>query len=236
VQNFTANRWALTDSLGYFTLKVKAGDTLVFSAEGYFYNVAVIYDSMLMRKPYQAFFMDHLVYAINDANVFSLGTYKDFKQKFAQLDLSKDKTEILRRNLQQEVLLVAREAYKNQQDKQKLQGGVGVGVPILTPQEQERLKLKAIMATENRRNQVYQKYNPELIKKVTGIKDDDEIMAFMRFCGFTDNFILDQNQYDLVVLIARKYEEFCRLRKGSGFQIKDLLPFQAGRIISDATS
>jgi hypothetical protein len=46
----------------------------------------------------------------------------------------------------------------------------------------------------------------------------------MAFCSFSDVFILNTNEYDLMVLIARKYEEFLRVKKGMGSDRKDRVP------------
>jgi hypothetical protein len=231
VQNVSTHQWTTSDTSGFFHLQAAAGDTFVFSASGYYHLVKMVTDSMLNTPAYRSFEMNPLVYPIREANVFALGTYKDFKQKFISLDLSKDKTAILRRELQQESVTVAREAYRKMQEKQKIGGGVGV--PILTPQEKERIKLGAILAAENQRKQVYTKYNPVIIKKITGITTDEETLEFMAFCNFSDEWIVNTNEYDLMEMIARKYEEFRRTKKGMGSDRKVRIP--ADRTLPDET-
>jgi hypothetical protein len=222
VQNESTHQWTSSDTSGCFHLQAATGDTLVFSASGYYHLVKIVTDSMLNTTVYRSFEMDPLIYPILEANVFALGTYNEFRQKFISLDLSKDKTVILRRELQRESVTVAREAYRNMQDKQKIGGGVGV--PILTPQEKERIKLGEILAAENQKKQVYTKYNPGIIKKITGITTDEETLEFMAFCNFSDEWIVNTNEYDLMVVIARKYEEFRRAKKGMGSDGKVRIP------------
>jgi len=214
VQNVSSHRWTASDTSGCFHLPAAAGDTLVFSASGYYHRVEIVSDSILNTAVFRPFKMDPLVYQISEANVFALGTYNQFRQKFVSLDLSRDQTEVLRRELQKESVTAAREAYRKAQEKQKIGGGVGV--PILTPQEKESIKLKAIIVAENQKNQVYKKYNPGIIKKITGITADEEILEFIAFCSFSDALILNTSEYDLMVMIARKYEEFLRIKKGMG--------------------
>jgi hypothetical protein len=227
VQNVSSHRWVSSDTSGFFHLPAAAGDTLVFSASGYYSRVEIVTDSMLNTPVFRPVKMDPLVYPISEANVFALGTYNQFRQKFISLDLSKDKTENLRRNLQQESVIAARDAYQNMQQKQKIGGGVGI--PILTPHEKEMIKLKEILTAENHKKQVYKKYNTDIIKKITGIATDKEILEFMAFCSFRDEFILTTNEYDLMVIIARKYEEFLRVKKGLGSDSKGRLP--AGHLL-----
>ena len=222
VENVSSHRWVSSDTSGCFHLPASAGDTLVFSASGFYHRVEIVTDSLLNTDVFRPFKMDPLVYPIREANVFALGTYNQFRQKFICLDLSKDKTENLRRNLQQESVTVARDAYQNMQQKQKIGGGVGI--PILTPQEKERIKLRAILAAEDQKKQIYTKYNTDIIKHITGITADDEILEFKAFCSFSDEFILNTSEYDLMVIIARKYEEFLREKKGIGSDSKGTLP------------
>jgi hypothetical protein len=233
VQNVSLHRWVYSDTSGCFHLAAAAGDTLVFSATGYYHRVETVKDSMLNTPVFRPFKMDPLVYPISEANVFALGSYNQFRQKFISLDLSKDKTENLRRNLQQESVIAACDAYRNMQQKQKIGGGVGV--PILTPQEKERIKLRAILTAENQKKQVYMKYNAGIIKKITGLAADEEILEFMAFCKFSDEFILSTGDYDLMVIIARKYEEFLRAKKGLGSDRKSRLPAGHSLHIQDET-
>jgi hypothetical protein len=222
IQNVSSHRWASSDTSGFFHLPAAAGDTLVFSASGYYHRLEIVTDFILNTAVFRPFKMDPLVYPIREANVFAPGTYDQFKQKFISLDLSKDKTEVLRRNLQQESVLAARDAYRKVQEKQKIGGGVGV--PILTPKEKEMIKLRAILAAGNQKKQVYKKFNPVLVKKITGINTDEEILEFMAYCSFSDELIRNTNEYDLMVMIARKYEEFLRVRKGMGSDRKGRIP------------
>ena len=83
----------------------------------------------------------------------------------------------------------------------------------MTNDEKERIALARIMESENVRNRVYQKFNPEVIKKVTGITEDSEIIEFMVFCDFADQYVLDVNEYTLMEQIALRYEQFKRKKK-----------------------
>jgi len=107
-----------------------------------------------------------------------------------------------------------------------LEGGAAIAsAPILTPEEKQMIKLKEILADENCKNQVYQKYNPEIIKRITGIAREEEIIEFMTFCNFSDDYILNTNDYDLIVMIARKYEEFLRHKKTGTPDKNSQMPF-----------
>lgn len=226
IQNVSSRQSVFSDTSGFFHIPARAGDTLVLSAIGYHYNTTVVSDSLLGNAFFNRFKMAPRIYEIEEARVYAFGTYEQFKQRFLDLDLSKNKTEILRRNLQHEALAVARETDRIEKEKRMLQDGVRLAsIPILTPEEKQRLKLKEVMTVESQKNKVYERYNPVIIKKVTGIAMDDEVLAFMVFCNFSDDYILNTSEYDLMLAIARKYEEFRRLKETTDPEKGDQMPF-----------
>ncbi len=226
VQNVSSRLSVFSDTAGFFHIPVRTGDTLVFSAIGFYYSKVVVSDSLLSNAFFNRFSLTPRFYEIEEARIHAFGTYEQFKHRFITLDLSKNQTEMLRRSLQHEALNEAIEADRIAKEKRMLQNGVTLAaVPILTPREKQMLKLKEVMAGENRKNLVYAKYNPGLVKKATGLDKDDEIIAFMAFCNFSDEFILEVSEYDLVVLIVRKYEEFRRLKGMKKPDSKSQMPF-----------
>lgn len=52
------------------------------------------------------------------------------------------------------------------------------------------------------------KYNPELVKEVTGIENEKELDAFMAFCNLSDQVIEESNQYDLLAAINQCYDRY----------------------------
>ena len=56
--------------------------------------------------------------------------------------------------------------------------------------------------------QARSRYNTEYVKEVTGIEDKLELEEFIEYCKFTDLFLVDVNDYDLVVAINQCYKNF----------------------------
>lgn len=210
IQNYSIRKATFSDSSGYFIMRVSPGDTLVFSAIGYYYKVAVISDSVVRVRANLNYLLYPRIYDIEEARIFAFRNYDEFRNSFLRLDLSKDKTENLRKDLKEQSTRVALEADRKRKEQESLNGVKLLSIPILTPEEKQMIKLKELLAEEKRKNEVYNKYNPDLIKKVTGLQHDDEVMEFMKFCNFSDDYILNITEYDLVVVIMKKYEEFIR--------------------------
>jgi len=196
VLNYSRRHSVYSDNNGIFGLEVSFGDTVVMSAVGYYYYRMVVNDSLLGAPVPVKFTFTPRAYEISEARIIGLGSYDDFRNRFIELQRPKTKLEILTENLSSISLVEAENAYSGPP--------AGLGVPIRSPEEKERIRLKKILEKEQMKEQVYLKFNPELIKKLTGLSDDRDILDFMTFCDFSDEYLLEINEYDLADLIGLK--------------------------------
>jgi hypothetical protein len=208
ILNYSRHTRIYSNSKGEFNLDAQTGDTLVLYAVGYYYQKIIVDRTMLNTLEPKAFTLSQQAFEISEVRIIGLGTYEEFKQQFISLDRPQTKTEKLAESLAQISHQAAREAYDKAKAEQKLNGITFLTVPILTPEEKERIILAEIIEKEKIRDQIYQKFNPVVVKKVTGLTDDDVVIEFMVFCDFSDAYLLKVNEYDLMVSIARKFEMF----------------------------
>jgi hypothetical protein len=214
IYNERTRRTSVSDTSGYFAVSVCKEDTLVFSAIGFFLKAVCINDSMLMEK---SVFIELTPrrYEILEARVYALGTYEQFKQKVLALKLKETKTDKLRKSLYDISRQTGREV-KYQQEMDKLARGVLYSVPILTPEEIAMIKLKKIREKEKIRNIIYEKFNPDIVGELTGL-EGDEITEFMVFCNFSEKYLLETNQYYILVNVLEKFEEYRKLKESCLF-------------------
>jgi len=52
------------------------------------------------------------------------------------------------------------------------------------------------------------RWNSEYVKEITGIENEEELTSFMEFCKFTDQYLGELVEYDLIVAINECYEDF----------------------------
>jgi hypothetical protein len=227
VFNFSRQINMFTDPAGEFTLEASSGDTLVLSAVGYFYKKMVVNDSLLQASVPVTLSLSPRAYELKEARIVSLGTWEEFRQRFINLNQPKTPTEKLAQNLAESSQKAAKEAYYQAMANGKLDGVTLLTVPILTRDEKERIALGKILDKEKVRNQIFKKFNPDVVRKVTGLTSDDEIIEFMIFCDFSDEYLLDVNEYDLMTQIAKRYETYKRIKhaRDSGEYPVLLTPF-----------
>ena len=207
VLDYSTRRSVYSDNSGIFNLEVSIGDTVVLSAVGYYFNRLVVDDSLLGASVPVKFTFTPRAYEITEARIMGLGSYNDFRSNFVELQRPKTKIEILIENLASISKSEGKDAYDRALATGRLEPP-RAGVPILSPEEKERIALKKIMEKEMIREQVYLKFNPEVIKKVTGLTDDGDILAFMTFCDFSDKYLLEISEYDLTAQIVLKFEMY----------------------------
>lgn len=212
--NERTRKTTVSDTSGNFTMDVSMGDTLVFSSIGYFYKVVYVTGSML-DKGSEIVEMAPRKYEVPEAKIVVLGTYGQFKQKVLSLKLPKTRTDILRESLQKISKEVAMEVEYNRQMDKMTQGGVLMCAKILTPEEIQMIKLGKILEKEKIQKAIEEKYNRTIVGDVTGL-EDKELTEFMVFCNFSDEFLLESTQYNILIKVLEKLKEFQKL-KNSGF-------------------
>ncbi len=205
IQNYSNHAIAITDTNGLFIIRASPGDTLIFSAIGYFYKKVTIADLLMKRGIVPVFELMVRIYDIDEANIYIPGTYQKFKRDFIELEIPKTREDILRENLGMIASIEGKKAY----DQAIATGRIeppAPGFPILSADEKARLRLKIYISRQKNQNIIYEKYNVEIVKQVTGLTDDDEAMSFMLFCNFDEQYLLQVNQLDLMKEIADQYE------------------------------
>ena len=73
--------------------------------------------------------------------------------------------------------------------------------------EQSKRKLAEWYAYAPIREKIEAKYNRKKLERWTGLNDHD-LTQFIVFCSFRDSFLLNTNEYDLIVVVQLKLEIF----------------------------
>ena len=210
VENFSQGQTTFTDTSGIFNLEGREGDTLIFSAIGFFYKKVVVTDSLMSLPSIPVFQIDERVYDLAGATIYTPGTYQQFKHDVISLDIPETETDRLRKNLAIISRNVGKEAYDEAVAKGELDTGLIPILKIRTADEKARIRLENVRKQEERKKLIYTKYNADIVKKITGLTDDDEVISFMLFCDFKDEYLMEVNPLDLLEEIAKKFEEYKR--------------------------
>lgn len=216
ILNESKRNGAICNDDGGFRMAVDIGDTLIFSALGYLGKVLVVNDSMFQTA--LTINLIPRVYEIGQVNIMGFRSYEDFKQKFIALELPKTQTDMLRDQLYSLSLEAAKQAeYEKSVEKALSNDGATLAsVPILSKEDKQRLHLKEILKQEDRQRVIDKKFNREIVAKLTELKDD-ELTEFLVFCNFSEQYLFEANQYDILETVLKKLELFKNMKKGGSF-------------------
>jgi hypothetical protein len=213
VHNESKRTNILTDQTGHFSIKASIGDTLLFTNMAYEpliyfvpenFNDADIQINLMVK-----------LYDIGKVEIHSFGSYNDFKQKVLALKIE-DKTI----NIKGLPKRTDKSPPKLDQRKYIESPLFLINSPIsffyynFSKKEQSRLKFIDLELYKGKQKIIDQKFNHQVIKRITGI-DDNKVIAFIVFCNFTNDYILKTSDYDLSLAIKLKYIEFRKLNKES---------------------
>lgn len=203
ILNFSLQKQIYSNSNGNFSLEARTGDTIVVYGLGYYYYKMTVSENMLQDETI-SILLKQQAYSLPAANIPGIGNYTSFRNKLINEDTPESETEQLNESFESPVRQVAKEGFQ----EYMVSHPSIARVPIRTPEEKERIKLDKIKSKEPIKDMVYYKFNPAIVKEITGLSDDTEIIEFMLYCDFSISYILEVNAYDLAERIAAKYELF----------------------------
>jgi hypothetical protein len=212
---------AIADKQGRYKFRADVGDTIVFGALGYFYKVLIISDSMLLNGT--DVLLSPRYFEIEEVDIVSFGSYENFKKKFIALEAHKTKTRDLRDHLFITAQKEAQKGIGEEEVRRAIIGQPGTepmnGIPILYKEDLQRLNYARVLKLEEKQRIIHKKYNFQIVQEVTKLPDED-IVDFMSFCNFTMQYLLKASEYEILVRIEKKYEEYLKKKPKGELQQK----------------
>ena len=197
----------VSDSAGRFMMPLKYGDTLIISHVGYATRVYSLNESSLLYDHRLEIVLLDKIYELKEVVITTFPkTWEEFKYPFENLkgdeaeqpaDLQLNKEIPLGYNIPQSGFGIT------------MNGPITALYNIFSHEGKSRRKLARLLENDKRNRAVSQRYNYDLIKKLTGITQQETIERFMQFCHLSDEFVLQSSDYELYLAILECYREFC---------------------------
>jgi hypothetical protein len=191
VYNLNTQKFAFTDKNGQFEISVSLNDTLIISKSIYRQYVATI-DKKLFYA-FEDFFLFYKATMLQEVTIIGINpSYEGFKQDIVKMQLP-DYYQRLE-NTQLSEWQRANANYKPDGNILSL-GGTATMSPIsfLYDKYSHKGKMSRLynemVSYQDEMERIQQKFNPELVSKLTGLQGD-ELLNFLMYCRF--------NYYDLV--------------------------------------
>lgn len=196
----------ISDTSGYFILSTKIKDTLIISCLGYKTMALFVPEQTTENKEPMLIFLDPRAYELKNIQIVSLRRQKQFEYDFMNLQ---------NKNIDYE------NAVKNFPIKEKvlsfyerdpsfagfIVSPISALYDIFSKEAKEKRKLDKIKQQEESTKYVISKVRYEIIESITGFKDEN-INYFLSWCNFRHDFLMNISDYDLIILISQKYNDY----------------------------
>lgn len=194
----------VADTLGYFEIRVMPGDTLNISAIGFNYLDYLVLADNNDNKIY----LHHRTYEIPAVSISYLGTYKQFEYKVLNLELPgtgiNPQIEKLFKYVDTSPLVV----------EPAISGPVSL-IYVLFSKKAKSIKKYLELSEEGVvKDKVRARYNEYIVRNLTGL-EGVEAFEFMKFCDFSDKYILSIDDYNLYSEIVLRLNDFKKSKKDS---------------------
>lgn len=209
--NESKKTWDYTNEEGSFNIWADVGDTLMFSAVGYLSQVIFITDSLV--KENLVIKLEPRAYEIGEVTIKSLKPYSKFKQDVLNLELPRTALDSITDDLTQQSKEVAIKGDYEREVKEVFAREDGtlfvIGLSNLSSIKETKQKkaLKKAVNESEEKKIIDKKYNREIVKNLTKLTDN-ELTDFMIFCNFSNEFLLETNDYDIGKTILEKFNEY----------------------------
>ncbi len=209
IYNFSTKKYVFSDKQGNFSIEVQEGDTLVISKGAYRQCVELVNKEMMVLKKYD-FMMYYKAIMLKEVQVYALNPdYEGFKKEVVNMKLP----EVYKKLEGIELSADERNMLANANTGPNLLRGTPAANPISyfynKFSKKEKMKRLASELEEKQEEVdiVQTKYNRELVKKLTGLSDD-EVVDFMMFCRFSYYDIIRWPQNEIESKIKSNFVDY----------------------------
>ncbi len=182
---------------GKFTIAAKASDSLLISAIGY--ETLKIEASKIKTIIY----VKRAIYFLEEHAVLPYKDFAEFKEAFVELEIP----DTARNKINQSFVLSAEEL-KMYDGSRGFSGGISGLLGKFNTYVQDKKNYERLLQRDKYEALLAKKFNPEMVGRVTRIKQNETISDFMDYCDFTDQFIQYSSEYDLVTRILDCFKEY----------------------------
>ncbi len=204
IVNLTSKHGVVSDYNGHFEFEVAEYDTLRFSEIGF--ESLKICAKNVSSKIY-------LAPKNYDLDVFTVLPYKDFeefKEAFTTLVLPDTSLK-----MNPSLLMYSSDLFLYRGT-----GGFGIVVtgPITALYDAFSKKAKSkqryieLLEQDRFKNYLTTKFNEKIVAQSTQLVEEKEIAKVMKYCDFTDRFITNANNYEIVLQIQHCYAEYLAVK------------------------
>ncbi len=192
----------VADMLGYFSMPVAYGDTLIITAIGYHQMRIPSLGQFIADSLYYPIRLTPRSYEIREVRITRFGTYERFIREVATMDMPKSEQEKLQERLEEYISKqITGMALAN---TPSAAGGFMFGEDWFMKQKQ---KIEEKRVEEQKWDIIHRKFSARIVADLTGLEGVD-VIRFMEYCNFTEGYLLLASEYEVRIRILNNFEAY----------------------------
>ena len=204
--NLDDTYWGIVcDSLGFFRMRVNPGQKLKVSALGFKEQIVSILPPTIEDEIFQEIYMERESYLLEEVNVYSLGSWEDFKENFVKEELPEEE------NIAESFdfgNLRLEQAKANTIKREGFGITLGGGINPFKSGGKKAKGLRVPNQLEVIHEQILQsKFNKELVAEITK-ENGKRLDLLMEYINSRSNFTHQTSEYYIGSKIKQLYDEF----------------------------
>lgn len=203
--NTSTHYGVVADYNGEFNFNVMENDTLKLSAIGF--ETAKI----AVKKNLSAIFIHPKNYDLDEFTLIPYKNFEEFKQAFADLDLPDTTIQ-----MNPSIFMFDEDLYFYRGSGGfgiVIEGGISKLYDYFSKQGKSKRRYEELLARDRYKSYLAEKFNNETIRKATYIEDDVTLNDLKEFCDFSDEFIANSNDYEIIKQIQDCYKEYLKVNE-----------------------
>ena len=198
IANISKQVMTVSDEEGEFSITFDRNDTIEFSALGFNKYTLNLKDSLASDEFYIKILLSQKTYELKPVSIYAYKDEVSFKKAILEMEVPEEK--------EHEPIRIPG-AYYGPKRPPSPTGPISFITQKFGKQARFEKKLQQIRDEYEYSKVVNQKFNRELVAEATGLTD--EILdKFILFCKLEDDFVVQANEYEILVAINECYTEF----------------------------
>ncbi|MBW3544529.1 MAG: carboxypeptidase-like regulatory domain-containing protein [Bacteroidetes bacterium] len=206
IRNINKGTITVSNPEGAFTIPVHHGDTLLISRIGYVTN----HYAVPAKDPQQvtAIFMQPKTEQLQEVVISKFPSEARFKEQMLALELPEDDVA-----LQLPPPPPASNPNGNGGVTLISKSGLITGFANRFNDKERGRQFKLRMdAKKQREAYIATKFNREIAQQITGLKDEEKLNEFMKFCVLSEDFLISSNEYQIHEAVLGCFKDFIASR------------------------
>ncbi len=211
IRNIHTGKGTISDLTGEFLIPVNPEDTLIFTAVGYEDYFFTLSNAEITADSYAlTIVLNPSTLELSPVSIFAFKSESDFKKEILNLKIEDAKKEILIPGAFYGTPEPATTKLYVMDMGLTCEGCITSLVNLFRRKsEEKRLANEKILLP--RQQEIYKKYNPEVVSRITGL-DGDILNEFLLFCKIKDEFILEANEYEIFLAVNDCFKSFINVQ------------------------